>query len=116
MISDELDVYDNYNIKSNGGESGNALEINLLVNNYINKLMGCDGLKNLANYELFIREDGKKLLSEIENILKKNDENYGIETIDKKSISNYNTEIDALKYRELKTYGFNDRLNIKIKK
>jgi hypothetical protein len=119
LISDELDVYDNYNIESNGGESGNALEINLLGNNYINKLMGCDGLKNLADYELFIGEDGKKLLSEIENILKKNNENYGIETIDKKSInntiSNYNTGIDALKYRELKTYGFNDKLNIKLK-
>ena len=39
----------------------------------------------------------------------------GTETIDKqsinKTISNYNTEIDALKYRELKTYGFNDKLN-----
>ena len=51
--------------------------------------------------------------------IKKNDEYYGIETIDKqsinKTISNYNTEIDALKYRELKTYGFNDKLNIKLK-
>jgi len=53
LISDSLDLYDNYTDHTKAGESGYALEIALLgSSNYISSLISCQNLKKLADYKL----------------------------------------------------------------
>jgi len=102
LISNQFDLYDNYSIDSDSGESGNVLEIILLGNsNYIATLMSCEHLKNLDNYKIFTDENGTNLLREIEHILEKNKAT--IKIGDKKMINIHSISIEGDKYRQLKS-------------
>ena len=102
LISNEFDLFDNYSIESDVGESGNALEVILLGNsNYIATLMSCDSLKKLNNYKLFTDENGTNLLKEIKHILKINNATINIK--DKKMININSRTIEGDKYSKLKS-------------
>ena len=102
LISNQFDLYDNYSINSDSGESGNVLEVILLGNsNYIATLMSCEHLKNLDNYKLFTDENGTNLLREIQHILEKNKAT--IKIGDKKMINIHSISIEGDKYRQLKS-------------
>ena len=115
LISNELDLYDNYSEEANGGESGNALEFMLLGDKYyFSKLLKSKNLKKLGNYKLFVEEDSSNLLREINIILKKN--KLKIVNISEKKIINSNSkDIDGSKYADLKNRENNFVKSIKKK-
>ena len=114
LISNEFDLFDNYSIESDAGESGNDLEVILLgKSNYITTLMSCDSLKNLNNYKLFTDENGTNLLREIKHILKKNKLTINIK--DKKTININSRTIEGDKYSKLKSLEM-DLIKINKKK
>ena len=106
LISNELNIHDNYFEKTDAGESGNAIEVILFGGkNIILKLLSCKNLKRLSDYKLFAEKLGSKILrEEIEKIFIENKISIDI-TSNKKKINTDSGNLDGKKIRFLKTYG-----------
>ena len=104
LISNDLNLIDNYNKQTDKGESGFALEKFLFGDDiYISELIACRNLESLAKFELFTEENEIKLLQEIKKIFRRNKKKL-LQTLGKKSINNSDIDIDGRKYSYLKTY------------
>ena len=118
LVSEELNLLDNYLERTKAGESGVALELILFgeINIIATLIMCCKNLQKLSDYNLFAEEFGKyNLIKEIKKIFRNNE----IKLENMKNIKAMNSssiDFDARIIKYLKTYRIHNFKRIKKNK